>query len=200
MGKELDNVFYNDVYKIGGSEEIYFKKYSETPWVEVWSEIINEIKLNNFKNVLDIGCGPGQFADFLNDSIKNINFTGLDFSSVAIDYALKTVQNFTFICDNALTFDFKKINYDVVVITEFLEHIEQDLQVLSNLNSGVLILATLPNMDSEGHVRFLSKDFDTAKEEIMNHYGNICEIMHIKHYPYELNPTNGDYLIKMKLK
>lgn len=200
MGKELDNVFYNDVYKIGGSEEIYFKKYSETPWVEVWSEIIDEIKLNNFKNVLDIGCGPGQFADFLNESIKNINFTGLDFSSVAIDYALKTVPNFTFICDNALTFDFKKINYDVVVITEFLEHIEQDLQVLSNLNSGVLILATLPNMDSEGHVRFLSKDFETAKKEIITHYGNICEIIDIEHYPYELNPTNGDYLIKMKLK
>ena len=89
MGQELNKEFYNETYTNGGSEQIYFKDFSETPWVNVWSEIINEIKINTYRNVLDIGCGPGQFASFLFTEVGFINYFGLDFSEVAIDFAKK---------------------------------------------------------------------------------------------------------------
>lgn len=200
MGKELSDKFYDEVYKIGGSEEIYFKDFSQTPWVNVWSAIIKEIKKNNFKKVFDIGCGPGQFAEFLNKKINKINYFGLDFSIVAVNFAKLKVPSFEFVCENALTFDYNLVDYDVVVITEFLEHIEGDLLVLQKLRSGTMVLATLPNMDSEGHVRFLSKDTNKAKNEIFERYQDICDIIEIKHFPYELNPDNGDHLIKMIIK
>lgn len=200
MGQELNKEFYNETYTNGGSEQIYFKDFSETPWVNVWSEIINEIKINNYKNVLDIGCGPGQFASFLFTKVGFINYFGVDFSEVAIDFAKKNVPEFSFLCANAKEFDFTSIDYDVVVITEFLEHVEWDIELLLKLKKGVLVLATLPNMDSEGHVKFLSKNSETAKQEIKNRYGEICEILSIDHFPYEANLENGDHLIKMITK
>lgn len=200
MGRELNKEFYNEAFTKGGSKQIYFKDFSETPWVNVWSEIIHKIKIGNYKNVLDIGCGPGQFASFLFNEVGFVNYLGIDFSEVAIDFAKKNAPEFSFLCADAKEFDFTSIDYDVVVITEFLEHVEWDIELLLKLKKGVLILATLPNMDSKGHVRFLSKDSETAKKEIKSRYGKICEIISIDHFPYEKNPKNGDHLIKMITK
>jgi trans-aconitate methyltransferase len=200
MGKELNKEFYDSVFEYGGSEEMYFKDYKETSWFPVWSKIIDIISDGNFKNVLDIGCGPGQFANQLIDTLPEIKYTGLDFSYIAIDQAIKRVPSFNFIIADALKFDFNSLEYDVVVSTEFLEHVVQDKNILQSLKSGVLILATLPNMDSEGHVRFLSKDVDAARSEILDHYGDICEILEITYHHYENTEDNGDYLIKMVLK
>ena len=41
------------------------------------------------------------------------------------------------------------------------------------------------------------KNIVTAEKQLIKRYGNICNINDIKYFPYELNPTNGDYLIKM---
>ena len=75
MGKELDSDFYNEVFKNGGSEGMYFLSYDQTPWVNVWNEIIDYIIDNGFTSVLDIGCGPGQFADFLKNRMPDIKYT-----------------------------------------------------------------------------------------------------------------------------
>ena len=155
MGKELNSDFYNEVFKNGGSEGMYFLSYDQTPWVNVWNEII------------------------------------------AIDMAKELVPSFDFIATDAVTFDYSSVNYDIVVTTEFLEHIKGDLKILNKIKPNTTILATQPNMDSDGHVRFYSKNIVTAEKQLIKRYGNICNINDIKYFPYELNPTNGDYLIKM---
>ena len=197
MGKELDSDFYNEVFKNGGSEGMYFLSYDQTPWVNVWNEIIDYIIDNGFTSVLDIGCGPGQFADFLKNRMPDIKYTGIDFSQTAIDMAKELVPSFDFIAADAVTFDYSSVNYDIVVTTEFLEHIKGDLRILNKIKRNTTILATQPNMDSDGHVRFYSKNIVTAEKQLIKRYGNICNINDIKYFPYELNPTNGDYLIKM---
>jgi len=197
MGKELSSEFYNTVFTNGGSEHIYFKNYDDTPWYPVWTLIIKYIINGKFTDVLDIGCGPSQFARYLRDSSKSIKYTGIDFSEVAISMAKELTPEFSFRIENAITFDYASIFYNVVVITEFLEHISGDLDVLNNIKSGTHILATLPNMDSDGHIRFLSKDINIANSEIILRYSELCNIIEIIHVPYEENPTNADYLIIM---
>ena len=55
-------------------------------------------------------------------------------------------------------------------------------------------------MDSEGHVRFLSKSVNRAKNQVVKRYSKICEIVSIQHFPYESNPENADFLIEMVRK
>jgi len=207
MGTELDNNWYNEVFKTGGSEYMYFLKYDKTPWYPVWKIIVARIKELGAINILDIGCGPGQFADCLLSEITNadassnilpqLKYTGIDFSSVAIDFANKLNLSASFIVADATSYDYSQVDYDLVVTTEFLEHITDDLGVLSKIKTGSVILATLPNQDSEGHVRFLSKNTNTAKSQIKKRYSGLCKIVSIKKFPYVNNRDNADFLIEM---
>jgi len=197
MGQELSKNWYDEVFDKGGSGEMYFLNYRDTPWYPVWTRIIEILKENNSSKILDIGCGPGQFAHCVLDGIDNIEYTGIDFSSSAINSAKSIDIPATFIESNALTFDYSTVDYDVVVSTEFLEHVYEDKEIINSIAPGTLIIATLPNMDSEGHVRFLSKNQETAMSEIVNHYSDICKILNIEYFPYEKNPSNADFLIQM---
>lgn len=207
MGTELDNNWYNEVFKTGGSEYMYFLKYDKTPWYPIWKIIVARIKELGAINILDIGCGPGQFADCLLSEITNadassnilpqLKYTGIDFSSVAIDFANKLNLSASFIVADATSYDYSQVDYDLVVTTEFLEHITDDLGVLSKIKTGSVILATLPNQDSEGHVRFLSKNTNTAKSQIKKRYSGLCKIVSIKKFSYVNNRDNADFLIEM---
>lgn len=200
MGQQLENTWYNEVFAQGGSEQMYFLNYTETPWYPVWKKIISKLSENSISKVLDIGCGPGQFANCMRDELPEVEYTGLDFSQTAIDFATQLNPTTQFIVADAVEYDYSSLEYEAVVITEFLEHVHGDLTVLEKLNSGSLILATLPNMDSEGHVRFLSKDYDEAIQAIQERYSELCNIQQIEYFPYEENPENADYLITMRRK
>ncbi|MFC0404476.1 class I SAM-dependent methyltransferase [Enterococcus ureilyticus] len=57
----------------------------------------------NFKNVVDLGCGPGLYAERL--ALKNYNITALDFSENSIDYAKREAKA------NNLVVDYRHQNY-----------------------------------------------------------------------------------------
>lgn len=107
--------------------------------------------------VLDIGCGTGDLASFSDD-----DYTGVDFSEKAINLARKTrKESATFIHADVTDPGFSPPkNCDTVVMAEFLEHIDDDEQLLSSLidsmnNNGRLVIS-VPNGDrvpDESHVR-----------------------------------------------
>lgn len=51
----------------------------------------------------DIGCGPGHFAELLNHQERNITYTGIDYSCVAIEMAKRKALpgNYQFIIKDA---------------------------------------------------------------------------------------------------
>ncbi len=107
------------------------------------------------KRVLDLGCGRGELSFALAQSGADV--IGIDYSRAAIDIAQKTYDNvevsgeLTFVCADALTFSFEG-EYDAVVATDFVEHVEQEAldRILKNCavhlkSGGRLILHTAPN-------------------------------------------------------
>jgi 2-polyprenyl-3-methyl-5-hydroxy-6-metoxy-1,4-benzoquinol methylase len=201
MGSELDSNYYDEVFRNGGSECMYFLRYDESPWYNLWKFIIDQIKNDvKLQHILDIGCGPGQFAQQVNDTLPDIKYIGIDFSQTAISQAKNRVPTFSFLKEDAVSFNYDSIQYDVVVTTEFLEHISSDLEVLAKIRKDTLIFASFPNLDSEGHVRFYSKDFEIACDEIKTRYSKIVDILDIIAFPYESNPENGDYLAILRRK
>ena len=87
-----DNVFSNSKkYLESGESSIY---------IDVWTYIVTLLKENSYTHILDLGCGPGQFAEFINKRLDNLLYTGIDFSISALSIAKKRCPNFAFINNN----------------------------------------------------------------------------------------------------
>jgi len=129
---------------------IYKRHYSKALYCKVWSFVADCLKKED--KILDLGCGPGQFANMLFDrGFKN--YVGIDFSTVAIEMAQKRVPFFTFITDDLNNVNFRKYAGFKFVSTECFEHVENDLQLLEKLPKGSDILFSVPNYMAKYHVR-----------------------------------------------
>lgn len=203
MGKELGSEYYNKVFRDGGCNRIYHRIPQETVWWPVWNRISEEINNDGTLRVLDLGCGPGQFAKCLS-SFSVDSYLGLDFSSEALGIARQNIKNspqsdkFIFRECDLLKTKINTLNYDynVIVSTEFLEHINEDLKILEEIKAGTHVFATFPDEDSAGHVRYYSSDKENACREIKERYEGLFEITYIEEWAYA-NNKKRDWLAKM---
>ena len=123
--------------------------------------IIKEmIRPLEFGSVLDVGCGQGSFLQELQAEFPHIEPHGIDISSSAVDLARMRVANGRFrVLD--ITDEFSGEKCDLVVCSEILEHIPDDMLALQNLRkmTGKYLLVSTPQgrmRDFEkqvGHVR-----------------------------------------------
>jgi 2-polyprenyl-3-methyl-5-hydroxy-6-metoxy-1,4-benzoquinol methylase len=185
MKKELDEQFYNAAFKSGGYNQAYFKHYSQIEYFHSWKVACDWLIKDGLDQVqlLDIGCGPGQFAHMLYDlGLKS--YIGFDFSDEAISQAQQRVPEWKdhFFIQNAYLTELYELNTTHVSIFEVLEHIDYDLDVLAKIKSGTTVLASVPNFDSKGHVRTFQNE-----NEIQKHYGNILDIQQIIPIPMGRN-------------
>lgn len=170
--KTVSKEYYNSIY---ASSNEYSQTPEESIYIDVWECVAEKIKENSPERILDIGCGPGQFAYFLNKKIPQVQYTGVDFSTTAIAIAQKRCPNYTFIAANATSVrDMPPESYDLVITLEVLEHIENDLELLQQLCHGKRIVFSVPDFDSFSHVRYF-KD----KEEVLRRYSELVDIQDI---------------------
>jgi tetratricopeptide (TPR) repeat protein len=97
-------------------------------------------------SVLDIGCGAGDLASYYEDQ-----YTGFDQSQIAIDMAENLERkNADFYCADCFQFiNDTIIDYDTVVMAEFLEHIKDwdDFieKLVSRLSDNNRLIISVPN-------------------------------------------------------
>lgn len=101
------------------------------------------------KVVLDVGCWTGQYTKLASAVAKKIY--GLDPDKNAIKFAKKQVTNGNFLVGSAVKLPYPSEFFDVVVISEVLEHVplQTEQKVLKEIRrvlkkGGILILST-PN-------------------------------------------------------
>ena len=108
----------------------------------------------NFTSVLDVGCGQGSFLQELQAEFPDIIPHGIDISSTAINLACRRVPDGHFrvldVTDASLDHQ-----CDLVVCSEVLEHIPDDLLALRNLRkmTGKYLLVSSP----QGRMREFEK-------------------------------------------
>lgn len=161
LGGEQASTFYDDVY---GASEAYRQHYTHSRYYFLWCVIADRLRRQGARAVLDIGCGPGQFAALLRD-IGIHDYRGLDFSKTCIEMARRACPQFEFFHGDAFETDLvHTFGYDTVVCTEFLEHVERDLEFLARIRPGVRVYGTVPNAGGRGHVRmFVNCEEVTAR-------------------------------------
>ena len=149
-GVEKSSDYYDEIY--ANSEE-YQLDYYHSRYYFLWTVIADRIRQSGLDEVLEIGCGSGQLACLLLDQgVKR--YTGLDFSATAIEMARRRSPEATFLVDDARTSDvYVRCDYNVVVCTEVLEHVEADLRIVSNFRPGVRCICLVPSFPDVSHVR-----------------------------------------------
>ena len=162
--------YYDTVY---ADSPKYAQHGQSSDYAPVWERIAHALDAlaGPAPRVLDLGCGPGQFAEFLHARLPRATYCGLDFSGVAIAQARRRVPAFRFEQRELPLAAFDDLApFDVVVCTEVLEHVEADREILAALPRGTPVLATVPSFDSFGHLRVF-RDADAVRQR----YGSLFE-------------------------
>lgn len=121
----------------------------------------NEPLLSESFSLLDIGCGPGVFAQMLQASkLKGrVRYTGIDQSEQAVAHARQTLpESYSFIVRDVLREGLPKEKFDVIVINEVVEHMPnyQDLfEAALTKNPQVLAVTSFAVLPEQKKDRFL---------------------------------------------
>ena len=145
----------------------YRLPYWKQNWYGALTLVAERIVQMDNPRVLDMGCGPAPLAQLLFDrGIRN--YTGFDFSVPRLDFAKTLVPEFRFEVADVYTTDlFERVDYSVVVGTEFLEHLEGDLTVLDRVRPGARVICNVPDYGHASHVRFFR-----SESEVIDRYGS----------------------------
>lgn len=140
--------------------EIYEGGKSPTPWYLIWydkkhlsrkdwiQETLSDI-LSEDKVLLDLGCSTGYFT--IMNAKKAKRTIGIDISEEYLKYARKNAETYKVQNCNFLRSDIDSLNLeeniDIILFTQVLEHIEDDLSTLSKLKDlGDTLVISVPGM------------------------------------------------------
>jgi 2-polyprenyl-3-methyl-5-hydroxy-6-metoxy-1,4-benzoquinol methylase len=149
-----DAHFKNDVTTHG--------HYKNSFYFVHWTQVIVLLRKISSPEILEIGCGTGQLAEYLRDE-GYTKYFGFDFSSEAIALANER-SGIKFMQGDALDSSlYKKLHFNTVICLEVLEHIKQDIKIIKNLSRGTRIIFSVPNFDAPSHVRWFNSEREIKK-------------------------------------
>jgi SAM-dependent methyltransferase len=153
-----DAEWYDAAYK---AIDVYKAPYWDSHYYALWCVLSDRVRRSGATRVLDIGCGPGQLAACLFDLAEIREYTGLDFSPHAVTMAQQACPKGAFLVGDATTTDLHQtVSHDITICTEVLEHVPDDLGMLSRFTGRCL--CTVPNFPYDSHVRHFA---NTAEVE-----------------------------------
>src|SRR5437588_5565790 len=144
-----------------------------------WTVLIDRLRTWRARRLLEIGCGSGQLACAIRDMGILEGYCGFDFSSHRLEYARSRCPELRFEVADAFKTDlFATFDYDSALATEFLEHVEGDLVVLSRLKPRTKFIGTVPNFPFVSHVRHF-----TSCDEVSARYAPLFDDFSVHRIP-----------------
>ncbi len=181
-----DAAWYDAAYT---AIDTYHADYWHSHYYFLWTLMAERIRGAGATRVLDIGCGPGQFAACLFDLAGITTYTGLDFSATAVEMAKKQCPRGAFHVGDALTTELHRtVPHDITVCTEVLEHVPEDTTVLERFTGRVL--CTVPNFPYQSHVRHFR-----SADEVQVRYAPLLERCSVLPMRGHYSPDHVYYLI-----
>ena len=148
--------------------DAYGVHYTASGFYPIWTVLIDRIRRFGPCSIFEIACGTGQLAQAIRESGLMKDYCGFDFAAKRIEQARAGHPDLRFEHADAFKTDlFESFDYDLVISTEFLEHVEEDLAVVQRIRPGVRFIGTVPSYTWQSHVRFFQ---DTG--EVAERYGS----------------------------
>jgi SAM-dependent methyltransferase len=167
---------YDNLFVSGGDRGVFDLHYRNSCYFPMFQKVERILRRHGCRSVLEVGCGTGAFAHLLLDKGR-YHYRGFDFSSEAVKRArIRTGEpNLFFQADAADPNSYSgSQSYDAIVCTEVLEHVPDDIAVISQWPAGSRIIATVPSFDSAYHLRYF-----TRVAQVENRYGGSIAIDNI---------------------
>ena len=116
-------------------------------------KIIEELDLKDGDEVLDLGCGDGYYLYFLSNLPLKLKLIGFDHDPIVLANARKNLSSkkIKLIRGDIFKLPFKDNSVQKIIMTEVLEHVEDDKRALQEIfrvlkPKGVLVI-TVPSLD-----------------------------------------------------
>jgi len=172
QGSECDAEWYDNHYTVTYErEDDPLSPIADPMYYPSWRKVISW--LGEGERVIDLGCGHGGFARAALGAGISYQL-GVDFSEVAIKWAQARNPEYA---ERFKVHDISKpsvmelVEFDTAVILETLEHLNGDLQVLSNIPEGKRVILSVPSYGGRAHVRY----FDTP-EGVVARYEQVLSV------------------------
>jgi len=127
-------------------------------------------RLAKKSTILEIGCGSGVLAAYLQKSGHNVEVMDIDSSLIA---EIKTHYGLTGYSGDIFKIAFGK-TYDAVILNNVVEHLENPVSVLNRvyelLNNDGLLFMEVPNIGSFQFVLFKNRWFPLQLPEHLYHF------------------------------
>lgn len=167
MSIERDEIYYDKIYSEGKE---YSCHYTQSPYFELWKIVL--LLLPDGVEIIELGCGTGQFAQMCIDNKKQYS-AGYDFSTEAINRAREKSLP-------CLRKDIRTLNLHdragVFIALEVFEH-TQDYRVIENIGLGKEIVFTVPDFNDPSHIRYFH-----SVNEVVDRYKNVLRFYHIQKF------------------
>jgi len=149
---------------------IFNEKYSNLPLSDQNNFFLTELaELNSSMSILDMGCGNGQFYDFLKKNY-NCEYYGIDLSENQIKNCKEKYNQNIFECVDMHSFRSNK-KYDVCYLIESIGYSNNILSLVENIysllkpNGQVIIKFPYKNVINEKKDLEVKKLFEPVKKE-----------------------------------
>lgn len=173
-GQEFPSQYYDAFYT---DAAVYNEHYRQSIYYPLFKAVLHELRQTGSARVLEVGSGSGMLAHMLFDTWPQLRYRGFDFSPVGVQRAIaRTGRPDAFHVADARSPDAYTTEYDAVICTEVLEHIEDDLSVIGNWHPGTACICSVPNfLYRDQHVRAFRRE-----AEVVSRYGGLIEIARIR--------------------
>lgn len=150
------------------------------PWLPIWLLACQWLEADLPAQLADIGCGAGRFAQLLHERGWKGDYLGLDFSPRTIRAARRMglPPRYRFEVSDLRTNDvaWRLRDRGTVVALETLEHITADLKLIEELPQHTRIIFSVPNFDSDAHVRHLEPKYAYERYAPLVEYRRIGQV------------------------
>ena len=120
MEISMNTIWSTYVQNIGtlyDSRSLRFSDFFQSKYKEIF-------EIEDKKKILEIGCGPGAFAESLSRWYRNAEIFGMDRDSNFITFASKKAPQVHFSEGDATELPFEEESFDVTISNTVVEHIE----------------------------------------------------------------------------
>ena len=184
-GQKLQSEYYDAFY---AGDAAYGEHYTRSIYYPLFKLVLRELRRIAPARVLEVGSGSGMLAHMIFDELPQLQYRGFDFSRTGVQRAVaRTRRPDAFHVADACLPDAYAAEYDAVVCTEVLEHIEDDLSVIGNWRAGAACICSVPNfLYKDQHVRAFRRE-----AEVIARYGGLIEISRIRRVAKPLLQDDG---------
>jgi len=88
-----------------------------------YPDILVELEKEEFRDLLDAGCGPAPMITLLSEKYPDRHYTGLDLTPAMIEQAKKkNISNATFVVGDCENFPFEPDSFDAIICSMSFHH------------------------------------------------------------------------------